>query len=99
MALESKHYCKKSSHSWGQVKRSFAFVIAIHTYVYKHFTHFMVLYTEECTGNFSPFADDSPWVVEWTVRGDMIDFVIYANDFGWVGIGFSDDPLMVSICL
>ena len=83
------------------MKEDFAFIMVICTYLRAQALYkiFIALYTEECTGYFSPFTDDSPWAVEWTVRGDMIDFVVYAHDFGWVGIGFSDDPLMVSIYL
>ena len=63
------------------------------------YNFYLVVYTEfeACTGYYSPFDDPSNYLLKWTVRGDMIDFVVYAFSIGWVGIGFSDDPLMVSI--
>ena len=51
----------------------------------------------ECTGAFVPVDTNSGWFVVWTVRGDLIDFVVSAQTTGWVGIGFSLDSLMVSI--
>ena len=51
----------------------------------------------ECTGERSaPGANAQDWSVQWTVRGDMIDFVVSATTSGWVAIGFSLDTVMVS---
>ena len=52
------------------------------------------LYTE-CTGFFAADSN-SGWFAQWTVRGDMIDFVVSALTTGWVGIGFSTNNIMVS---
>ena len=41
----------------------------------------------------APFID---WSVEWEVRGDLIDFVVTGFGGGWVAIGFSQDPFMVT---
>lgn len=55
----------------------------------------VVPYTE-CSGFYAPLDSNSGWSVFWIVRGDMIDFVVSAATMGWVGIGFSETPGMVS---
>ena len=49
----------------------------------------------DCMGSYSASGNDPDWSVQWTVRGDMIDFVVSAQTTGWVGIGFSGDRQMV----
>ena len=55
----------------------------------------VVLYTE-CTGSYDATGNDPNWSVQWTVRGDIIDFSVSAQTTGWVGIGFSANTGMVS---
>ena len=58
----------------------------------------MVLYYAytECQGSYIALGNEPHWSVQWTVRGDLIDFVVSALTTGWIGIGFSEDPFMVS---
>ena len=56
----------------------------------------LFLYTE-CTGSYIP-SGDLDWSLQWSVRGDMIDFVVSAMTTGWVAIGFSDNTQMVITC-
>ena len=56
---------------------------------------YVVLCTE-CTGSYTPAESSRSWAVQWTVRGDLIDFVVSADATGWVGIGFSENSEMVS---
>ena len=49
----------------------------------------------ECVGSYNTYGHYPVWSVQWTVRGDMIDFVVSAETTGWVGIGFSGDRQMV----
>lgn len=40
---------------------------------------------------------DCEYSAVWHVRGDEIQFTVTANTTGWVAIGFSDTPNMVSL--
>lgn len=42
---------------------------------------------------------DCEYSAMWHVRGDEIQFTVTANTTGWVAIGFSDTPSMVSLYL
>lgn len=59
-----------------------------------HLNCWVMLHTG-CRGSYAASDSNSGWFVRWTVRGDLIDFVITAQTFGWVGIGFSADTAMV----
>ena len=43
-----------------------------------------------------PQGENCAYNANWTVRGDLISFEVRATTVGWVGIGFSDDQMMVS---
>ena len=57
---------------------------------------YSVVFCTECTGSYNATGNDPNWSVQWTVREDMIDFNVSALTTGWVGIGFSENDLMVS---
>ena len=47
----------------------------------------------QCSGS----IDVGTLQANWTVQGDSVEFIVSAQTTGWVGIGFSNDQLMVSI--
>ena len=50
----------------------------------------------ECNGSYvATDSGDLDWTVNWSVRGDLIDFVVSAMTPQWIGLGFSDDTQMV----
>ena len=55
----------------------------------------VISYYIDCTGSYNVSRNALDLSIRWTVRGDMIDFVVSAQTTGWLGIGFSEDPQMV----
>ena len=52
----------------------------------------------QCSGSINVGCDPvCDYQATWTVEGNNVRFTVSAQTTGWVGIGFSDDQLMVSV--
>ena len=66
-----------------------------------HLIYLIVSITAICFGRVELLSSDnaSSYTAYWRERGNRVEFVLTGRGQGWVGIGFSENRMMVMISL